>query len=363
MSLREAVVDLAAIRDNVGEIAARVRPAAVLAVVKADAYGHGAVEVARAAVEGGAEWLGVADIREALEVRTAGIDVPVLAWLHDAEADFATAAAAWIDLGVNSLDQLERAAAAGATVHLKVDTGLSRNGIPRSEFPRVAARAAELERAGSLGVRGVFSHLANGGAAADAAQLAAFEEALSIAADAGLAPEVRHLASSEAALTRPETRFDLVRIGIAMYGLEADASVRPSDYALRPAMRFESHVAAVRRVPAGTGVSYGLVEATHAATTLALVPAGYADGIPRSATGRAEVLLGGARRRVIGRIAMDQFVVDAGDAPVAVGDPVVVWGDPARGEPSADEWAEWAGTIGYEIVTRVGPRVPRRFTG
>src|SRR5690606_9749643 len=186
VSLREAVVDLAAIRDNVGEIASRVRPAAVLAVVKADAYGHGAVEVARAAVEGGAEWLGVADIREALEVRTAGIDVPVLAWLHEADADFATAAAAWIDLGVNSLDQLERAADAGATVHLKVDTGLSRNGIPRSEFPRVVARAAELERAGSIGVRGVFSHLANARPQADAAQLAAFEEALAIAADAGL---------------------------------------------------------------------------------------------------------------------------------------------------------------------------------
>jgi len=364
MTLREAVVDLGAIRDNLAAVAARVDGTPLLAVVKADGYGHGAVPVARAAIESGAAWLGVTDLAEALELRNAGIDAPVLSWLHDAKADFAAAAHAGIDVGVSSLGQLERAAEAGALVQLKVDTGLSRNGIALAELEAVAARAAELERQGRTRVRGVFSHLANAGAPHDEAQVAAFERALDVVAAAGLDPELRHLASSQAALTRPATRYDLVRIGIAMYGLSPDAAaMSTAELGVRPAMRLTGEVAATRRVPAGTGVSYGFLTPTSAETTLALVPLGYADGVPRSATGRAHVQIGGARFPSIGRIAMDQFVVDVGNAAVAPGDRVVLWGDPAVGEPSADDWGDWAGTIGYEIVTRLGRRVPRRYVG
>lgn len=362
MTLREAVIDLGAIRDNVAAVAERTATP-ILAVVKADGYGHGATAVARAAVEAGAAWLGVTDVPEALELRAAGISAPVLAWLHGGDADFASAAGADIDLGISSGTQLERAAAVGAVVHLKVDTGLTRNGIPPADFAAVAARAAAHERAGRLRVRGVFSHLANAGDAEDAAQIAAFDRALAEAESAGLRPELRHLAASQAAFTRPESRYDLVRIGIAMYGLLPDTGMSAAQLGIRPAMRLEGEVCAVRRVPAGTGVSYGFSGRTVSQTTLALVPLGYADGVPRAASGFAQVQIGDSRYPGIGRIAMDQFVVDVGDARVEVGDRVVLWGDPADGVPSADDWAAWAHTIGYEIVTRVGARVPRRYLG
>jgi alanine racemase len=373
---REAVIDLDAIARNVRTIAERVAPAEVMAVVKANAYGHGAVEAARAALAGGATRLGVADLDEALELREAGIDAPILAWLHDPDADFAAAVAADVEIGVSSLDQLERAAAATATaasaesrspavVHLKIDTGLSRNGVPEAEWPAVVARAAELERAGRLTVAGVFSHFANTSRDVDAAQRAVFERALDRAEAAGLNPTVRHLASSEQAIRDPSARYDVVRIGIGVYGLTPFGDgTTCTDLGLTPAMTLRARVAALRRVEAGAGASYGHLWHADAPTTLALVPLGYADGIPRHATGSgAEVLLAGARRPVVGRVAMDQFIVDVGDAPVAVGDEVVVFGDPASGAPTADEWAEASGTIGYEIVTRIGPRVPRRYVG
>ncbi|MCD2441691.1 alanine racemase [Agromyces sp. SYSU K20354] len=368
---REAVVDLDAIARNVRTIAERVAPTEVMAVVKANAYGHGAVEAARAALAGGATRLGVADLDEAFELRRAGIDAPILAWLHDPDADFADAVGAGVEIGVSSLDQLERAAAAGtpagaaAEVHLKVDTGLSRNGVPEADWPGVVARAAELEGDGRLTVIGVFSHFANTSREVDAAQIAVFERALAHAVAAGLTPAVRHLASSEQAIRDPRARFDLVRIGIAAYGLTPFGDgTTGTDLGLTPAMTLRARVAAVRHVEAGTGASYGHLWHADAPTTLALVPLGYADGIPRHATGGgAEVLLAGARRPVVGRVAMDQFIVDVADAPVAVGDEVVVFGDPASGAPTADEWAEASGTIGYEIVTRIGPRVPRRYVG
>ena len=361
MTLREAVIDLDAIRDNVATLRRIVAPAAVMAVVKADAYGHGMVPVARAAVDGGAAWLGVADIDEALALRAAGIHAPILAWLHEPGADFTTAIAADVELGISSLAQLE--AAAGAVVHLKVDTGLSRNGVPEADRAALFARAAELERAGRVRVRGIFSHLSNTSAAEDARQLARFEASVGEARAAGLDPEVRHLAATEAALREPGMRFDLVRIGIGTYGLPPTAGVDMAAIGLRPAMELAGEVAAVRRVPAGEGVSYGFLHRTERPTTLALVPLGYADGVPRSATGRGQVSIRGRRYPVVGRIAMDQFVVDVGDDPVEVGDRVVLWGDPATGAPSAGEWAAAAGTIDYEIVTRVGPRVPRVSRG
>jgi len=351
-------------------IAAIVGPAAVMAVVKADAYGHGAVAVARAALDAGAERLGVADVGEALALREAGIGAPILAWLHDPGADFREPIARDVELGVSSVGQLRAVADAAASVghtalvHLKLDTGLSRNGIAPAEWPDAVAEAARLEREGLVRVRGLFSHLANTSPEEDAAQLDAFLRGVEVAEAAGLRPESRHLASSAAALRFPEARLDLVRIGIGLYGIPPFGDgTTAADLGLRPAMTLRGRVAAVRRLAPGAGVSYGHAWRADRHTTLALVPLGYADGVPRQASGRAEVLLGGRRRPVVGRIAMDQFLVDVGDDEVAVGDEVVLFGDPATGAPSADDWGDAADTIGYEIVTRIGPRVPRTYLG
>ncbi|WP_438854128.1 alanine racemase [Agromyces sp. M3QZ16-3] len=367
---REALVDLDAVRENVATLARAVAPAGVMAVVKADGYGHGAVGVARAALAGGADRLGVADLDEALALRDAGIEAPVLAWLHDPAARFDAAIAHDIDLGASSLAQLEAmadAAASGgriANVHLKLDTGLSRNGILPSDWDDVVARAAALEADGRVRVLGLFSHLANTSPDEDAAQLAAFLDGVARAERGGLTPEIRHLASTAAALRMPEARLDMVRLGIGIYGVPPFGDgTTAAELGLTPAMTLRGRVAAVRRVETGTGASYGHTWRASRPTTLALVPLGYADGVPRQASGRAEVVIHGARHRIAGRIAMDQFLVDVGEAEVAVGDEVVLFGDPGSGAPSADDWGDAADTIGYEIVTRVGPRVPRTHVG
>ncbi len=358
--MREARIDLDAVRSNLAAIRRVVAPAAVMAVVKADAYGHGALPVARAAVEAGADWLGVADVDEALALRDDGITLPVLAWLHGTDADFESAIDADIDLGISSRAQLERAAAAGpAAVHLKLDTGLSRNGIAPDDAPAAFARAAELQRTGSVRVRGILTHLSNTSRSDDDAQLALFTDLVGAARASGLDPELRHVAATQAALTREDARLDMVRIGIGLYGLAPADGVDATAYGLRPAMELAGSVAAVRRVPLGAGVSYGFTHRVMHETTLALVPLGYADGVPRAASNTGEVLIGHGRFPIVGRIAMDQFIVDVGDADVSVGDRVVLWGDPSTGAPSVEEWAEAAGTINYELVTRIGPRVPR----
>jgi alanine racemase len=362
---RAARIDLEALRSNLGVIRDLVSPARVMGVVKADAYGHGVRVVAPVLVEAGVDWLGVADLSEALALRASGISTPVLAWLHGPSTDFAPAVEAGIDIGVSSRDQLERAAAAAsgsrseARVQLKVDSGLSRNGIAPAEREEIFERAAVLQAAGDIRVRGIFSHLSNTSSTDDARQKGVFQQALAEALAAGLHPELRHIASTQAAIDKPDYRFDMVRIGIGLYGLPAADSMDAAAIGLRPVMQLEAEVAAVRRVPAGTGVSYGYIHRTTRDTTLALVPLGYADGVPRSASNRGEVSINGRRCPVVGRIAMDQFLVDVGEGAVAVGDRVVIWGDPANGVPSAEEWATAADTIGYEIVTRVGPRVPR----
>jgi alanine racemase len=362
--LREARIDLRALRSNVAALRDQVAPVPVMAVVKADGYGHGAVPVARAAVESGAAWLGVVDLGEAFALRAAGVTVPILSWLHAPGEDFVSAVAAGIDLGITSARQLEAAAAVGgARVQFKLDTGLSRNGLAPSDAQPVFERAAELERAGRLLVRGIFSHLANASPDDDADQIALFEHLVTGARAAGLDPELRHLASTQAALTTPHARYDLVRVGIGLYGVSPAAGMDPAAYGLRPVMEVSGAVAAVRRVPAGAGVSYGFTHRVERETTLALIPLGYADGVPRSASGRGAVTIAGRRYPVVGRIAMDQFLVDVGDDPVVVGDRAVLWGDPTAGHLSADHWAEAAGTIGYEIVARLGSRVPRRFEG
>ena len=353
--LRQARIDLGAISHNVNLIRQLVG-VPVMSVVKADGYGHGAVESARAALAGGAEWLGVVDIEEALALREAGIEHPILAWLHAPDQQFGDAIAAGVDLGVNYLAQLERvAAASGAFVHLKVDTGLGRNGAAEAEWEQLFARAAALEREGRIMVRGIFSHLANAGEGEDLVQVALFERAIAMATDAGLRPALTHLAATAGALRVPSSRFDLVRIGIGGYGLSPDDDPVPG---LAPAMELSAAIAAVKRVPAGTGVSYGYSYTTDRETTLALVPLGYADGVPRQASNRAPVSINGVTYRVAGRIAMDQFMVDVGDAVVEVGDRAILFG---AGGPSAEDWATAADTINYEIVTRIGPRVTRVY--
>ena len=362
-ALREARIDLGAIGRNVETIRRGMGGTDVMVVVKADGYGHGAVESARAAVEGGAVALGVVEIDEALALRAAGIAVPVLAWLHGSGADFAAATAAGVEIGVNHVEQLERVAASAGTavVHLKVDSGLGRNGASEAECAAFFAAAARHESAGRIRVRGFFSHLANAGERADDAQVDRFTAMLAQAVAAGLDPDVVHLAASAGALRLPGARFGLVRVGVAAYGLSPFDDASSADLGLVPAMELSAEIVSVKRVAAGSGVSYGHDYVTARETTLALVPVGYADGIPRHASGAGPVSIGGETFRVSGRIAMDQFVVDVGDHPVAVGDRAVLFGDPATGVPSATDWADAASTINYEIVTRIGARVARRY--
>ncbi len=364
---REAVIDLGAIRTNISRLRGMIGTPHTMAVVKANAYGHGAVPVARAALEAGADWLGVADIGEALELRSAGITAPVLAWLHDPDAAFAPAIEADVDLGLSSAAQLRQVADAAravgrvASVQVKLETGLSRNGVHESEWPDVLGLAAELERSGAVRVRGIFSHLSNASPDDDADAIARFERGLAAAATAGLAPELVHLASSAAAIRVPEARYSMVRLGISMYGLSPFSDATSEDLGLVPAMTLRGRVAAVRRVPAGTGVSYDYTWRAPVECTLVLVPLGYADGIPRQATGNAEVRIGSLRHPVVGRIAMDQFVVNVNQNAVSIGDEVVLFGDPQLGAPSATDWADAAGTINYDIVARIGGRVLRSY--
>jgi alanine racemase len=371
----QARVDLAAVRHNVAMLAeGAAGGAGVMAVVKADGYGHGLVPTARAAAQGGAAWLGVAFLEEALALRAAAIDLPILAWLTTPGEDVRPAVAAGIDLGVYSLAQLAAAAAAARTtgvtarVQLKADTGLSRGGAQPADWPELCEAAAKAEADGAVKVSGLWSHFAFADGGADhptnSRQTAVFREALDIAARAGLEPEVRHLANSAATLTAPATHFDLVRPGLAVYGLSPVPDIgSPADLGLRPAMTLLSTVALTKRVPAGAGVSYLHRYVTSRPTSLALVPLGYADGVPRSATNLAQVQLRGRRRTIAGTVCMDQFVLDVGDDDVDAGDEVVLFGPGTGGEPTAQDWADWLGTINYEIVTRVGARVARTYTG
>ncbi|MET0955448.1 MAG: alanine racemase [Cryobacterium sp.] len=366
-AFREAVIDLAAVRANVAHLRELVGTRHTMAVVKANGYGHGAAPVARAALEAGADWLGVADIDEALALRAAGIDAPLLAWLHDPDADFAAAIAANIDLGVSSVQQLRQITDAAtrldrtAHVQVKLETGLNRNGVDEADWAEVFGLAAAFERVGRLRVRGVFSHLANTSPADDQAAITSFDRGLAAAATAGLTVDLAHLASTAAALRLPAARYTMVRLGIGIYGQSPFSDADSAALGLTPVMTLRGCVAAVRQIAAGDGVSYDFLWRAATDTTLALVPLGYADGVPRQALDGARVLINGVQFPVVGRVAMDQFLVDVGTAAVAVGDDVVLFGDPAAGAPSAAEWGAAAGTINYDIVTRVGARVPRRY--
>ncbi|WP_461169206.1 alanine racemase [Arthrobacter sp. Z1-15] len=370
---RQALIDLAAVRHNVRHLVRLVSPARVMAVVKADAYGHGAEQVARTALEAGASWLGVAHISEALALRGAGISAPVLAWLHTVDSPFSAAVAANVDLGLSGWE-LENVVAAArelqipARVHLKIDTGLGRNGCPPDQWEAFVGRALAYQEEGLLRVVGIFSHFS----VADEPdrtetddQLERFRSAVAVAEDAGVDHEVRHIANTPAALSRPDAHFDMVRVGLGLYGLSPFPGQSPAELGLRPAMTLKTTVANCKEVPAGQGVSYGLRYSTSEATTLALVPLGYADGVPRVGTG-GPVWVDGTVYPVVGRIAMDQMVIDlkttgiAGTGKDLVGREAVLFG--GIGMPSVDEWADACGSINYEVITRISSRVERKYT-
>jgi alanine racemase len=365
-ALGEAVVDLAAIAHNT-EVLARCSGVEMLAVVKADGFGHGMVEVARTVLAHGASWLGVTSLAEAARLRAAGVTAPVLSWLHLPDDDFGPAITGAVDLSVASPEHLAGVAGCAervgvpAAVHLKIDTGLSRNGSPVAQWPDLVARARKYEQAGLVSVRGVWSHLASADRPGDPsvpAQLRCYEDALAVAERAGLRPRWRHVANSAGIVELPTAHYDLTRAGIGLYGVEP---IPGRTHGLRPAMTLRSRTIMVKRVAAGTGVSYEHQYFTSADSTLALVPLGFADGVPRLLSNRGEVLVNGVRRPIAGRVAMDQFVVDVADDDVRIGAEVVLFGSGGRGEPTASDWAAWAHTNAHEILTGIGGRVPRRY--
>ncbi|GAA4417724.1 alanine racemase [Georgenia halophila] len=372
-----AVVDLGAIRHNVRTLAEKAPTAQVMAVVKSDAYGHGLLRVADAALDAGASWLGVAQLNEALELR-AGLDAtglrpPILTWLFAPGAPLSRALAADLDLSASAPWAVQEIAAAAreagrtARVHLKVDTGMGRGGARPEAFGELLDAAARARAEGAVDVVGIWSHLARADEPdhpATSEQTAVFTAALDQAARRGIQPQVRHLGQSAGTLFHPDTHFDLVRPGISVYGLTpAVAAGSSAELGLRPAMRLEARLTLVKAAPAGTPVSYGHTARTTTDTTLAVVPLGYSDGLPRIASDAGPVSVRGRRLHVTGRICMDQSVVDLGaeGADVREGDVAVVFGDGSDGGPTADDWAAASGTISYEIVSRLGGRVPRVY--
>lgn len=362
-------MDLGAVAHNVRVLRERAGSAQVMAVVKADGYGHGAVGVARAALAAGAVELGVATVDEALALRVAGITAPLLAWLHRPNTDFAAALVADVGIGISSVRQVGelldavRRTGRTASVTVKADTGLNRNGVGPEEYPAVLAELRRAAGEGAVRPRGLMSHLIHGDEPANPTndlQAQRFSEMLARARDYGVKFEVAHLANSSAVLTRPDLAFDLVRPGIAVYGLNP---VFDGGAGLIPAMTLKSVVVLVRSVKAGDGVSYGHTWVAGGDTTVALLPIGYADGVFRSLSGRFDVLINGRLRRSVGRVCMDQFVVDLGPGPVDVseGDEAILFGPGRHGEPTAQDWADMLGTIHYEVVTSPRGRVVRTY--
>lgn len=346
-----------AVARNVERVRA-VTDAAIMAVVKADGYGHGAVAVARAAVGAGATWLGVTDAADAGELRAAGLGVPILAWLNPSGVDAAQAAADRVDIAVGSVAELRQLAAdavAPLRVHLHMDTGMSRGGCPLDDWAELlgTARAAR----GRIEVVGVMGHLPRADEAdprANAAAVLRLRQARDAALRAGFGPLLVHLAATAGALTDPAAHFDLVRVGAGLVGIDPSETV-----ALHGASRLTVPVVHSSRVPAGTPVGYGGTHVTTAATHLAVLGVGYADGIPRELTEGAGVEIGGSRHPIVGRVSMDQIVVDTGDRAVPRGTVATVFGPEGGPVPSVHDWARWARTIPHTIVTGIGPRVQR----
>jgi alanine racemase len=360
-------IDLPAVAANIRLFTSRTR-AEVMAVVKADGFGHGAVEVARAALANGATWLGVTSIAEGLALRHAGLAAPVLSWLNPVDADFPPALALGIDLAVPSMAHLEavvRAAAMiteqRARVHLHLDVGMARDGAEPAEWPRLCRAARDAEQRGLLQVAGVMGHLGCADVPADPcneAGRARFAWGVETALAVGLRPAVQHIAATAAALTDPRTHHTLCRIGAGLAGIDPSRTVR-----LRPALTLTAPIVAVRQVRAGTPVGYGHTWTAPTDTSLGLLPVGYADGLPRAASGQAETMVRGRRCPVAGLISMDQTVIDLGGQQVCLGETATMFGPGMAGEPTVADWATWASTIEHEIVTGIGARVHRQVTG
>lgn len=348
----------------------------VMAVVKADAYGHGVDFVAPLLRAHGVTWLGVALPSEALALRAAGDRGKLLSWLSTpGDPDLAACVETDVDLSVSSSRELQEIAVAArslgkrANIHVKIDTGLNRNGLPISELGPLIAELIALVKEGVIGVRGVWSHLASADHLDPAiahesvsAQRAVFMLALADFASAGIDPEVIHLANTAGALWHPDSRFNLVRVGIGMYGLSPNVRrANSAELNLVPAMTLVARLSSVKSVPAGAGVSYLHTWIAGRDCQLGLVPVGYGDGIPRSASNYVAVCVEGELMPQVGTIAMDQFVIDTTDsaAGICAGSEVYLFGSGEHGELTADQWGELSGSIGYEIVTRLGSRIPR----
>jgi len=372
MARAEAIIDLGALEYNIKRLLSNTK-AEGLAVVKADAYGHGLVPVAERALKAGAKWLGTALLDEAIVLRDAGITAPIIAWLTPVSDDFESALKKKIDLAIPSLGHLEAVIKAGETlgipprVHLEVDTGMSRGGALKEWIPLVT-RASELSKSGGLEVIGIWSHFARADEpnhSFNDEQLRNFQARVLEAKEVGISPKILHLSNSAATLTNDSSHFDLVRLGIAMYGLSPDVNTMGDSKALdlKPVMKLRAKLHIVKDVPAGSQVGYGGTATTKSDTKLAVVAMGYADGVPRNANSTTGVLVGNRKAPIIGRVSMDQFVVEIGNDSIAhAGDWAYLIGSEGGDGYTADAWAKACGTINYEIVTRIGPRVPRVFT-
>ena len=394
-----AAVDLAAIRHNLGVLRAAAPGALQLATVKANAYGHGLLPVARAALDGGADWLGVAQLAEAFTLRRgldeAGVaraDAPILAWISTSSSDFAAAIEADIDLSVSwtwvlaDICAAAREAGRPARVHVKIDTGMSRAGSTLADLPALASALRMAADDGLVDVVGAWSHmsraddLSEAGNASTASHVRIFEEGLAILADAGVTPRIRHLSATSGILWHPEAHYDMVRAGIGLYGLSPDPAVAASEeLGLIPALELRAPLTSVKVIEEGTPASYGGTWVAPTRRWIGLVPLGYGDGILRAVSNKARVVAhtasGPSHAPIVGRVCMDQFMVDlgpaegspgtptarSGQAPAAPGDIATLFGSGAGGEALADDWAQAAGTINYEIVTHLGAHIPRIY--
>ena len=368
-----ADIDLDAITANLGVVREAVDGQKLLGVVKADAYGHGRAQCARALLGAGADYLGVAQVAEAVNLRKeVGAGPAILAWIYAPGAALGEALSARIELSVGAFWALDEVAAAArstgitAKIHLKVDTGMARGGFNLSDVAEASRRIRELVAEGVCELQGLWSHLARADeveCGLTEIQIGRFEQARSLVKAAGLAPVLCHLAASAGALWHPAARYDMVRPGIVLYGLSPNPAHRTAaQMGLKAAMTLSADLIVDREVPGGTGVSYGHTASTQGPTRLGVVPLGYADGIDRKASNVAPLVINGQSTKIMGRVCMDQFVVPLpGDS--AAGDRAYLFGDAQEGLPTADDWAEAMGTIGYEVVTRLGARVPRRYHG
>lgn len=367
----EVLIDLGAIDWNIRKIKEQSQKP-ILAVVKADAYGHGLIPVAKQALKSGASWLGTALLEEALMLRDAGISSPIIAWLTPITEDFDLAISKDIDLSIPSLEHLDAVIQSAKRLnkvprlHLEVDTGMSRGGA-LGDWRALLHAAADLEKAKRIKVIGVWSHFARADEPShpfNQEQVSNFEERVREANGYGINPEIIHMSNSAASIANKSAHYDLLRLGIAMYGLSPDVGNMGTSEKLnlKPAMQIRSRIHLVKDVPAGSQVGYGGTAITSENTKLAVIPMGYADGIPRNTNSRAGVLIGNKRAPIIGRVSMDQFVVDLGkDSTAKAGDWAYLIGNDNSAGYTADAWADASGTINYEIVTRIAKRVPRLY--